>query len=45
MQINGMRYELPPGETMLPRFSGRDSLIRVAQLGELDIFGQDVSRL
>ena len=42
MQIKGMRYDLPAGETMLPRFSGKDSLIRVAQLGELDIFGQDV---
>ena len=42
MQINGMRYDLPAGETMLPRFSGKDSLIREAQLGELDIFGQDV---
>ena len=42
MQINGMRYDLPVGETMLPRYSGKDSLIREAQLGELDIFGQDV---
>ena len=42
MQIKGMRYDLPAGETMLPRFSGKDSLIREAQLGELDIFGQDV---
>ncbi len=42
MQIKGMRYDLPAGETMLPRFSGKDSLIREAKLGELDIFGQDV---
>ena len=28
MQIKGMRYDLPAGETMLPRFSGKDSLIR-----------------
>ena len=42
MQIKGMRYDLPTGETMLPRYSGKDSLIREAQLGELDIFGQDV---
>ena len=42
MQIKGMRYDLPSGETMLPRFSGKDSLIREAKLGELDIFGQDV---
>ena len=42
MQIKGMRYDLPEGETMLPRYFGKDSLIREAQLGELDIFGQDV---
>ena len=42
MQIKGMRYDLPAGETMLPRYSGKDSLIREAQLGELDIFGQAV---
>jgi len=42
MQIKGMRYDLLAGETMLPRFSGKDSLIREAQLSELDIFGQDV---
>ena len=42
MQIKGMKYNLLEGETMLPRFSGKDSLIREAQLGELDIFGQDV---
>jgi CubicO group peptidase (beta-lactamase class C family) len=27
---------------MLPRFSGKDSLLRIAKVGELDIFGQDV---
>ena len=42
MQIKGMRYDLPARETMLPRYSGKDSLIREAQLGELDIFGQAV---
>ena len=42
MQIKGMRYDLPDGETMLPRYSGKDSLIREASLGELNIFGQDV---
>ena len=42
MNITGMRYDLPYGETMLPRYSGKDSLLREASLGELDIFGQDV---
>ena len=42
MNITGMRYDLPDGETMLPRYSGKDSLLREASLGELDIFGQDV---
>ena len=42
MNIAGMRYDLPDGETMLPRYSGKDSLLREASLGELDIFGQDV---
>ena len=27
---------------MLPRFSGKDSILRIAEHGELDIFGQDV---
>jgi CubicO group peptidase (beta-lactamase class C family) len=42
MGIKGLRYDLPEGASMLPRFSGRDSLIREANPGELDIFGQDV---
>ena len=27
---------------MLPRFSGKDSILRIAKEGELDIFGQNV---
>ena len=42
MKIEGLAYDLPKGATMLPRFSGKDSILRTAELGELDIFGQDV---
>ena len=42
MKIEGLAYDLPEGATMLPRFSGKDSLLRIAKIGELDIFGQDV---
>ena len=42
MKIKGLAYDLPQGATMLPRFSGKDSILRTAELGELDIFGQDV---
>ena len=42
MKIEGLAYDLPQGATMLPRFSGKDSILRIAELGELDIFGQDV---
>ena len=42
MKIEGLAYDLPEGASMLPRFSGKDSLLRTAKVGELDIFGQDV---
>ena len=42
MQIKGMRYDLPEGETMLPRFCGKDSLLREAKAGELNIFGHNI---
>jgi len=42
MKIEGLAYDLPEGASMLPRFSGKDSLLRIANHGELDIFGQDV---
>ena len=45
MNITGMRYDLPDGETMLPRYSGKDSFLREASLGELDIFWSRCSRL
>lgn len=40
--IGGLRYGLPDGEELLPYFSGRDTLIREAIPGELDIFGSDL---
>ena len=40
--IEGLRYGLPPGADLLPRFSGQDGALRVARRGELDIFGPDV---
>ena len=40
--IEGLRYGLPPGVELLPRFSGQDGALRMARPGELDIFGPDV---
>lgn len=42
MHIEGLRYRLPENIDLLPRFTGRDSVLRVARKGELDIFGPDV---
>lgn len=42
MKIKGMRYDLPIGENMLGRFTGKDSLIREAKPEELNIFGLDL---
>lgn len=42
MQIPGLQYGLPPGVELLPRTSGKDSILRIAHDGELDIFGQNV---
>ena len=42
MNIEGLQYGLPENEKLLPRFTGRDSILRKAQDGELDIFGPDV---
>lgn len=42
MSIDGLRYGLPDDEKLLPIFTGRDSSLRVAEKGELDIFGPDV---
>ena len=42
MKIVGLQYGLAAGEKLLPRFTGRDSILRKAKKGELDIFGPDV---
>ncbi|MEM7575518.1 MAG: serine hydrolase [Bacteroidota bacterium] len=42
MKITGLQYRLPTDEELLPKFTGRDSLLRQANRGELDIFGPDV---
>ena len=42
MQIEGLQYGLPEDEKLLPTFTGRDSILRKAKKGELDIFGPDV---
>ena len=42
MNISGLQYGLPENQTLLPTFTGRDSVLREAQRGELDIFGPDV---
>ena len=42
MKIEGLQYGLPNNEKLLPKFTGRDSILREAVNGELDIFGPDV---
>ncbi len=42
MNIQGLQYGLPDNEKLLPKFTGRDSVLRTAVRGELDIFGPDV---
>lgn len=42
MKIKGLKYGLPVNEKLLPKFTGRDSILRKAKRGELDIFGPDV---
>ena len=42
MNIKGLQYGLPENEKLLPQFTGRDSILRKAKSGELDIFGPDV---
>ncbi len=44
LNINGLKYNLSLGEKLLPRFTGIDTLLRIAKEGELDIFGPDVPR-
>ena len=42
MKIKGLQYGLPVDEKLVPKFTGRDSILRKANRGELDIFGPDV---
>ena len=42
LKIDGLQYKLPENVDLLPRFTGRDSILRVAQPGELDIYGPEV---
>ena len=40
--IEGLKYNLSDNESLLPRFTGKDTVLRIARDGELDIFGPDV---
>lgn len=42
MKIEGLQYGLPAEASLVPKFTGRDSILRKAVRGELDIFGEDV---
>ena len=42
LDIDGLQYELPDGVTLLPRFSGADGELRIADNEELDIFGDQL---
>lgn len=42
MKIEGLQYSKPEHVQLLPKFTGRDSILRQAEKGELDIFGPDV---
>jgi len=39
--IVGLKYNLEPNETLLPRFSGKNDILRFANDGDFDIFGPD----
>ena len=40
--IEGLKYNLSDNESLLPRFTGKDTVLRIARDGELNIFGPDV---
>jgi len=42
MNIKGLQYGLPSNASLLPRYTGRDSILRQAKDGELDIFSEHV---
>ena len=41
LKINGLKYNLNKGESLLPRFSGKNDSLRFAHDGDFDIFGPD----
>ena len=41
LKINGLKYNLNKGESLLPRFSGKNDSLRLANDGDFDIFGPD----
>ena len=41
LRITGLKYNLEPDEKLLPRFSGKDEILRFANDGDFDIFGPD----
>ena len=42
LAISGLQYGLPSGAKLVPAVSGKDTILRLAKNGELDIFGPDV---
>lgn len=42
LSISGLQYGLPSEADLVPAVSGRDTVLRLAHRGELDIFGPDV---
>ena len=42
MKIDGLQYDLPSQVKLPPTISGKDSILRIANAGELDIFGSNV---
>ncbi|MFT7606016.1 MAG: CubicO group peptidase (beta-lactamase class C family), partial [Saprospiraceae bacterium] len=42
LKIKGLQYGMPPNASLPATFSGKDSILRYAQPGELDIFGANV---
>ena len=41
LKISGLKYNLNSGESLLPRFSGKNDSLQLANDGDFDIFGPD----
>ena len=41
LKISGLKYNLNKGESLLPRFSGKNDSLQLANDGDFDIFGPD----